>query len=280
MIASIFAALLAAAGATVIQPVASLHSRPEAQSDVVSQAIFGSHARLLEVRHGWAKVKSEDNYEGWMETAALRLLGGGEKPYASPGRAVVVESLFANLYREPDLTKHKPLLTLPFEARLEVVAESTREEDRWLEVRLPDGRRAWVQQGDVRAGGAPLGVGEVIALAKRFLGLPYLWGGTSSYGFDCSGFTQMLVRRRGVIMPRDAAPQARWEGSFAIDRFQLQPGDLLYFGDSEEKITHTGMYIGSGEFIHATTNGRPVVQISRLAEEPWTTLLKKCRRLK
>ena len=280
MIASIFAALLAAAGATVIQPVASLHSRPEAQSDVVSQAIFGSHARLLEVRHGWAKVKSEDNYEGWMETAALRLLGGGEKPYASPGRAVVVESLFANLYREPDLTKHKPLLTLHFEARLEVVAESTREEDRWLEVRLPDGRRAWVQQGDVLAGGAPLGVGEVIALAKRFIGLPYLWGGTSSYGFDCSGFTQMLVRRRGVIMPRDAAPQARWEGSFAIDRFQLQPGDLLYFGDSEEKITHTGMYIGSGEFIHATTNGRPVVQISRLAEEPWTTLLKKCRRLK
>ena len=280
MIASVFAALLAAAGATVIQPVANMHSRPDAQSDVVSQAIFGSHARLLEVRHGWAKVKSEDDYEGWMETAALRRLGEGEKPYASAGRAVVIESLFANLYREPDVTKHKPLLTLPFEARLEVVSENNSGEDRWLEVRLPGGRRAWVQPGDVRAGAAPLGVDEDIALAKRFLGLPYLWGGTSSYGFDCSGFTQMLVRRRGVIMPRDAAPQSRWEGSFAIDRAALRPGDLLYFGDSEEKITHTGMYIGGGEFIHATTNGRPVVQISRLGEETWTTLLKKCRRLK
>jgi cell wall-associated NlpC family hydrolase len=90
----------------------------------------------------------------------------------------------------------------------------------------------------------------------------------------------MLVRRRGRIMPRDAAPQSRWEGSARVERSDLRPGDLLYFGGSEDKIGHTGMYIGGGEFIHATTNGVPVVQISRLDEEPWTAALRICRRLK
>jgi cell wall-associated NlpC family hydrolase len=63
-----------------------------------------------------------------------------------------------------------------------------------------------------------------------------------------------------------------------IERKDLEPGDLLYFGASVEKISHTGFYIGGGEFIHSTTNARPVVQISRLEEENWTKLLVACRR--
>ncbi len=116
----------------------------------------------------------------------------------------------------------------------------------------------------------PLTIPESIELAKRFLGFPYLWGGRSSFGFDCSGFTQMLVRARGINMPRDADQQAAWTGVIAIDRKDLQPGDLLFFGSSPKEITHTGMFIGDGQFIHDTTNGHPVVQISRLDDDPWT----------
>ena len=64
-----------------------------------------------------------------------------------------------------------------------------------------------------------------------------------------------------------------------VERGELRAGDLLYFGEVETKITHTGMYIGDGEFIHATANTTPVVQVSRLDADPWTTLLKRCRRL-
>jgi cell wall-associated NlpC family hydrolase len=81
-------------------------------------------------------------------------------------------------------------------------------------------------------------------------------------------------------MPRDADLQAAWSGLAPIERKDLQAGDLLFFGESDRKITHTGMYIGSGEFIHDTTNNHPMVQISRLDDEPWTHLLVATRRVK
>jgi hypothetical protein len=191
-----------------------------------------------------------------------------------------VESLFANLYREPDVTKHQPLLTVPFETRLEIVTEQEGDEGRWLEVRLADHRSAWVLRGDVTLDPKPLTIPQTIALSQRSLGLPYLWGGTSSFGYDCSGFMQMLVRRRGINMPRDADLQANWAGGQSVKRKKLKPGDLLFFGESAEKVTHTGMYIGRGRFIHATTRQHPVIQISRLSDQPWTKLLVACRRVK
>ena len=81
-------------------------------------------------------------------------------------------------------------------------------------------------------------------------------------------------------MPRDADQQAAWSGVFPVERTDLQPGDLLFFGASAKNITHTGMYIGDGQFIQDTTNGHPVVQISRLDDDPWTKLLVACRRIK
>ncbi len=105
-------------------------------------------------------------------------------------------------------------------------------------------------------------------MAHKFLGITYTWGGVSSFGFDCSGFTQMLERQRGIEMPRDADLQAAWSGVIPVEREDLQPGDLLFFGASAAKITHTGMYLGNGEFIHDTTHDHPGVQISRLDDSP------------
>src|SRR5208337_1343739 len=110
--------------------------------------------------------------------------------------------------------------------------------------------------------------------------LPYTWGGTSSFGYDCSGFAQMLCRRRGIHMPRDAQPQADWSGMLPVDRKNVAPGDLLYFGSSDKKITHTGIYLGDGKFIDATTYQTPMVRIDDLNEERWTRLLVAIRRPK
>lgn len=262
--------------AVVVRPVANMYARPEADAPVVSQAIFSTNVAILDQNGAWLRVRTPDDYSGWIDaSAALR-----SKPYAAGGRVAHVESLFANIYRETDITRHAPLLTLPFEAKLEVISGPEGEGARWVQVRLPDSSSAWVQSGDVELSLKPLPIPELIAWSKRFIGLPYLWGGTSTFGYDCSGFTQMLCRRRGFSIPRDAAPQAEWKRMKPVDKADLQPGDLLYFGDSPDKITHTGMYIGDGQFINATAYQHPAVQICNLNDEHWTKLLVAARRIK
>lgn len=272
-------ALLAAgtADGVVLRPVANMYSRPSEEADVVSQAIYASRIGVIEEHSGWARVRTADEYTGWMQAADFRRQEHGERIYASSGGVAQVSSLFANLYREASVTKHPPLFTVPFETTLEVLQEVNTKE-RWIEVRLPDDRRAWLQRGDVTLSQEPMSIAEVVSLSKRFLGLPYFWGGTSSFGFDCSGFTQMLCRRRGIVIPRDASLQATWAGAAAVERNNLRAGDLLFFGES--KITHTGMYIGGGKFINATTHDRPVVQIGDLADPYWTKRFIAARRLK
>jgi hypothetical protein len=256
-----------------------MYSGPSDQKDVVSQALYGSNVKLLLARGEWSRIQTDDHYKGWTPSRYLRLVLSGSG-YATSGNVVQVESLFANVYHETDVTRHKPVITIPFETRLEVIAEGKGDDEGWLHVRLPDMRKEWVRAGDVVADPKPLTIPESIELAKRFLGLTYLWGGRSTFGYDCSGFTQMLVRSRGIIMPRDADLQAEWSGVAAVDRNDLQPGDLLFFGSSAKHITHTGMYIGDGQFIHDTTHAHPGVQISRLDDQPWTRILVACRRVK
>jgi hypothetical protein len=274
-------ALLAATApeAVVLKPVANMYAQPTEDAEVVSQAIYGTGIGVVETRPGWLRVRTPDDYTGWMPAADLRRLGAAEQPYAASGRVSWVESLFAHIYREPNVTKRRPLITVPFETRLEVIAEP-QDDWRWLAVRLPDDRSGWLQRGDVSFKSQPLSIRAAIELSRRFLGVPYTWGGTSSFGYDCSGFTQMLCRRRGTLIPRDADVQAAWQGVVPVKCEDLKPGDLLFFGSAADRITHTGMYIGEGQFINATTWIRPVIRICDLSDPHWTRLLVACRRLK
>jgi cell wall-associated NlpC family hydrolase len=269
--------------AAVVAPVLDMMSKPAADADVVSQARYGMTVAVAQEENGWARVRTPgDDYPGWVPLTGLRKLGAGES-YGGSGKVAKVarvDNLRAHVYREASVTKHAPLMTLPYEAQLEIVSEPPKESKRWLEARLADGRTGWVQRGDVSFETEALGIEQLAVLSKRFLGLPYTWGGTTSFGYDCSGFTQMLVRRGGVLMPRDAQPQADWEQMVKVEPGELQAGDLLYFGSTVKKITHTGFYLGGGEFIHATTNTQPVLQVSKLGDENWTKLLVAARRWK
>jgi len=269
-----------ASSVVVAVPLVNMFSVGNTDSDVVSQAIYGTTAVVLEESPGWARVRTPDQYSGWLRADVVRRISSSELPYATSGKTAQVSGLTANLYREPDVTAHEPLLTIPFESHLEIAAEGQGDNDGWLQVRLVDGRLAWAQRGDLDLAPRKLTIDQSIALGRRFLGTTYTWAGTSSLGFDCSGFTQMLVRSRGIIMPRDADLQAAWSGADSVDRKRLRPGDLLFFGSSADHITHTGMFIGHGQFIHDTTYGHPGVQISRLKDRPWTRLLVACRRTK
>lgn len=262
----------------VSHPVINMYKEATADSEVTSQVLYGTGVLSLEKQGDWVKIRTADGYTGWVSTGDVRSQGSAR--YGADGASVHVTAISANAYREADVTEHAPVLRLPWESILELAADSPKDDPRWLKVRLVDDKTAWVQRGDVGQTQTPLSIDETLRLARRFLGTTYTWGGTSSFGFDCSGFTQMLVRQRGIEMPRDADLQAGWTGVMSIERKDLQPGDLLFFGSSPSKITHTGMYLGQGEFIHDTTHDHPGVQISKLDDMPWTKLLVATRRVK
>jgi len=262
----------------VTVPVADMFSSPTEQADVVSQAIIGSNVTTLDLRDDWARVRTDDGYAGWMCRGALRDLEN-LVPYAASDPAVRIDSLFANVYREPNVRARKPILTIPFDSQLVVEVREAAGEADWTPVLLPDQSEGWIRSDDGDRSLDPLTIAQTVELAKRFVGLPYLWGGRSSFGFDCSGFTQMLVRRRGIIMPRDAILQAEWAGAIEVSRSDLIPGDLVFFGPSLETINHTALYIGDGAIIHSTVRNRPGVQIG-LLEDPMTERnLVACRRI-
>lgn len=266
--------------AVVVAAVENLYSSPSTDSDVVSQAFVGQSVALLEERGGFARVETPDRYAGWIPRGALRAYPDADTPrYATRGRVAEVESLLANVYRETDVTSARPKLVAPFTARLEVLDEGG--EARWLRVRLPSGETGFVQSGDVRvaeAGAArpPLAGPELVAVARRFVGLPYLWGGMTPWGLDCSGFVSAVYRASGRLLPRDADQQWGDPGAQPVERAALEPGDLVFFGG--ESIGHVGLYAGDGRFLHATTHERPVVQESRLDEPHWTEIYRGARR--
>ncbi|WP_411682845.1 NlpC/P60 family protein [Clostridium thailandense] len=116
-------------------------------------------------------------------------------------------------------------------------------------------------------GGSPISSDNVVAYASNFLGTPYLWGGTTPSGFDCSGFTQYVYRHFGISVGRTTYDQIN--DGVGVSRDQLQPGDLIFFGKGGNP-THMGMYVGNGAMIHAPHTG-DVVKISPIDRSDYIT---------
>lgn len=268
----------------IITPVENMYSQADDQADVVSQALLGCTVKILKSEKTtggqvWYRIETPDTYQGWVSDRALRFYAPEEKPYASEGQVIDITSLMAYIYATPDVTKQKPLLFAPISSIL--VLEKY--EGRWGQVILPDNRRGYIQMGDGVVRQAPfhrprLSPDQMVELAGRFLGLPYFWGGTGPLGLDCSGYVQLIYRLSGVEILRDADIQFTSSGLLEVPKGQERAGDLVFFG--RRGISHVGMMINEREFIHATTNQRPLVQISNLYEEYWQNIYQGCRRPK
>lgn len=253
----------------VLNSIANLFGRPDLTADLVTQAVLGSGLTIQESRGGWYYVKLPDQYEGWIEAGNVRVYGDGQVAYASSDQVAEVTSLIAFLYYERSVSKRLPALQATLGCQLEVAEE----DGDWLRVALPAGPGRWLKRGDVRTIQAATvqqrgSVDEVVAMAQRFLGLPYLWGGSTPLGIDCSGFVQLVWGLHGVQLLRDASIQFTQPGLAEVEEEDLQAGDLVFFGG--ERITHVGLSMGGGQFIHATVHKWPVVQISHLDEAHWT----------
>jgi gamma-D-glutamyl-L-lysine dipeptidyl-peptidase len=272
----------ARAEAVVTRTVENMYSAPNADKDVVSQAFLGQTVGILEAKGTFVKVETPDRYQGWIATAALSRYATVATPrYASSGRVADVRSLIANVYRETDVTTARPKAKAPLSARLEVLDGPI--QDRWYKVRLPNGEMGFVQKGDVevRDAATPRSVGsptDLVATGRRLLGVPYLWGGMTPLGVDCSGFVGLVYRVHGRVLPRDADLQFGDPKAQAVERADLQPGDLVFFGRAASNITHVGMYLGDDRFINATTHETPIVREDRLDDGHWVALYQGARR--
>ena len=269
--------------AVVLTAVENMHSRSADVSDVVSQTVLGTAVKVLREEKNergelWFEIETPDAYRGWVASGSVRVLQNAEKGYAA-GRAFEVTSLFANIYADADVTKRKPLVTVTIGVRLEPGECG----ERWCAVTLPDDRPGWVQAGDgvLTDANAPrrrLSTDEMVSLARRFLGLPYYWGGTTPYGLDCSGYVQLIYRLAGIDILRDAGIQFEGSGLEPVAAGGERAGDLVFFGRAPNRITHVGMMVDAQDFINATTRERPVVQISRLEDPSWQRIYQGARR--
>jgi gamma-D-glutamyl-L-lysine dipeptidyl-peptidase len=268
--------------AVVVSAVENMYSAPQADKDVVSQALLGQVVAVLESRDGFAHVETPDRYRGWMPAGALfEYADPKASRYATGGPVAEVTALMANLYRDADVTTARPKAQAPLGVRLEVLKPAEDPARRWITVRLPSGETAFVQSGDVRVldAAAPRPRGseaDLVATARRFAGVPYLWGGMSAHGLDCSGLTSRVYAANGVFLPRDADMQFDDPHARPVERGLLRPGDLVFFG--KDKITHVGMYVGEGRFINATTHTRPDVHEESLDDPHWVALYRGARR--
>jgi len=229
-------------------------------------AIYGEPVYILERSGQWLKVAAkeqktslnENGYPGWVPASHIAMSSTYLNEIKSLPRVVVCTKT-ASIYLDTALTQKKG--EVPYQARLPLLEEK----NGILAVRLPDGNTGYLSGSDVKnEGDLTFSRTGIVSEAKQFLDLPYLWAGTSSYGFDCSGFVMRLYQSQGITIPRDADEQALV--GTAVDRNDLLPGDLVFFATLKGKgqIHHVGMYIGDGQMIHAP-NSTSTVRIDNIA---------------
>jgi pimeloyl-ACP methyl ester carboxylesterase/cell wall-associated NlpC family hydrolase len=240
--------------AIVQRAVADVNREPRPLAERVTQARLGELVRVLDEQGDWARVQLEaDGYIGWMRAATLyRADEKTLREYIASANALVQGELVPSY---DDATCAREVGKLPFGVAVPLV--ETR--GAVAAIRLPDGRIAWVTQDNLlsiaqRPRADAAGIARTLRLIQRFVGVPYLWGGRTPFGFDCSGLAQTFWGFMGVAIPRDADQQFR---AGTLVEGAPRAGDLLFFGeptdlsDAYERITHVAISLGGDEFIHA-----------------------------
>ena len=229
---------------TVGTNVAALHVEPSLRTELLSQLLNGWSVELLAERGGWVYVRQTDGYLGWAYRSHLTAA-----PAPSPTHVVCAPV---------SLMRSAPDATSPLVSRLVAgtAVSPGAQSGPWAELDLAGDLRGWVPQKDLCAL-ADLAQEEAIQRQQmvqdvaRYTGVPYLWGGCTALGIDCSGMVQLLHRLVGRIIPRDADMQ--YNAGRPVE-YPFRPGDLLFFcGESKIRaITHVGMSLGGWRMVHAS----------------------------
>ncbi len=197
--------------------VAPVRAEGSDKAEIVTQILFGETCDILEVNKNWTKIKMHyDEYEGWIDTKQLKTVSDEE---LNNRKTTVITEGFSSVLMKDG----KTLLSMGSEVDFPAVAS----------------RRSH----NLRE--------SIVLTAKEFLNAPYLWGGKSFFGVDCSGFTQLVFKVNNVKLPRDAYQQAEVGEALSFIE-ESQPGDLAFFENAEGRIIHVGIMLDDQKIIHAS----------------------------
>ena len=237
-------------GLLVASSVADVRKHASHPSELVTQVVYGDLVVPLKQEGEWFLCRIDDGYLGWIRSWHL----------VESSRAGQAEFLRRSVHRVG--VNHSEALTEPDPRSLPVtdlvigtplVAEPGGRRG-WAAVELADGRRGFVRRPHIEKKPRQRTISrtKLVATGLRFLGIPYLWGGNTPKGFDCSGLIQRIYRLHGLILPRDSDMQSRCGAVRPTrDLDELLPGDLLFFGKVPQRITHVGLVLPDRLFLHA-----------------------------
>jgi len=218
-----------------------LRFEPNDRSEIVSQILFGEHFEILEHTKQWSKVKLHfDDYQGWIDSKQYQIISD-ESYETLCNDAIILNADLVEYISAPNAV----LIPITLGASLSFLNHS---EINTLNYEF---------EGLKISGIKPKS--DLISTAFMYLNTPYLWGGKSPFGIDCSGFTQMVYKLNGYKLLRDASQQAS-QGDVLSFIEESEPGDLAFFDNEEGKIIHVGIILENNYIIHASGK----VRIDRL----------------
>lgn len=252
----------------------NFRTRPSTESEVIRRFSKGTAVEVISTAEGWCFVRY-DGETGYV--AADYVLIGGQVDQTKRG---IVTGSCVNVRSGP--TTSDGIVTKVYAGAILEILDET---GNWYYISY-NGNKGYICADYVREykGNTTSAIGEqVVALALSYLGVPYVWGGESPSGFDCSGFTLYIYKQFGYTMSHSASAQWYNTGEY-VERSDLQPGDMVFFADPSRSngkaCSHCGIYIGNGEFIHASSSSSgKYVRISNLTSGYYNTYYKGAKRL-
>ncbi len=239
--------------------VANLRTNPTHPSELATQAIFGTPVLVLKKENDWYLIQTPDKYIAWVDSPGIIFLNDSEFENWQNSSKIIATATNGLIFSADSLN------ALPISdfvaGNIFQLNENFYSRD-FIKIILPDKRQGFVKKSEFEIFDIfitkinNIKSENLINTAKKFMGIPYLWGGTSVKGLDCSGFTKTVFFLNGLIIPRDASQQVLAGEKVEINEYysKFKPGDLLFFGskraDNSDRITHVGLYLSNGSFIH------------------------------
>lgn len=251
-----------------------MRERPGFAEENGNQSLMGTVVEILDTSGYWLKIKSPEPYTAWVVDMGIVEMSEDEiEAYIAAPKYIVTAEL-SHVFTEPSRSSRRVCdLVMGDLLRISFTQKGKPESRKgFVRAVLPSGKQGWVPLGDVCdftrwADGLNPTADGVIDVAMLYVGVPYLWGGNTIKGTDCSGLSRSAYFMNGILLPRNSSQQIRigdevdYSGVEDGDFSALQPGDLVFFGNPQtRRVSHVAIYIGDGHIIHSSN----VVRINSL----------------